>query len=286
MKSKVSTLFVYGILCAVLAVAAVGCSSGSKKTEAETPDWTQQPSRTVDAGYIVYIGKGEDRSPGRARFKAEGMALQDLSNECSFAPKGTRIEDHAEEVIQGVTHSYAKIAIEFQDCEAARNAVTPEQIRTLANPQLASEVKRYQDAIDNPQPDETRPLEYANNNGPSGGGGGGGGVMFIRSSSEFFIVRQQVAYSKQYVILAPAAQYPPMAVQTVTPVRGVVVANSAVRQYEIANPQVRSSSQTFSAVRSQQRFVRQPSTAMRNSQVQRAARPVQQNRRKRRRLER
>src|SRR4051794_24411710 len=73
------------------------CASPGTAVDAQTPPpWARQPSPTVEGGYIVYVGSGEDRDGERARRKAEAQALGDLANECSFAPKGTRIEDRFE----------------------------------------------------------------------------------------------------------------------------------------------------------------------------------------------
>src|SRR4051812_5108042 len=93
---------------------AVSCSSGPATSSKDTPEWASGPTRTVDRGYIIYVGTGEDQAPERARFKAESMALQDLSNECTFAPKGARIEDYFDDTVGIVHRSRAKVAVEFQ----------------------------------------------------------------------------------------------------------------------------------------------------------------------------
>jgi hypothetical protein len=95
-------------------ILLTACSSAPK-----APEWTQHPTREVDGGYIVYIGVGEASNPERAQFKAEGQALEDLANECTMIPKGTRIEDRFVEKNDHFSKAYVKLALEFQECEQA-----------------------------------------------------------------------------------------------------------------------------------------------------------------------
>ena len=94
-------------------LVVAGCATESSDRPFSVPEWTKAPTRTVDNGYIVYIGSGEDSAKDRASFKAEGAALQDLANECSFVPKGTRLEDRFDKVEGSLHESYAKVAVEF-----------------------------------------------------------------------------------------------------------------------------------------------------------------------------
>lgn len=225
-------------------------ASGTQEGERKPPSWIKQPARTVDGGYIVYVGVGEDHSTERSHFKAEAMALQDLSNECSFAPKGTRIEDHFDETEYGIHKSYAKVAVEFQECEAAKSAVTPEEIRSLASTPFAEQVKKYQELIDNPEPQEAAPLEVVENESEGGNpvakSSPSSKVVVINDAPTFFIYRQQVAYVKQDVILAPPAQYPHGEPQSIQPIQTVAMTGTSIRQFETANPELRTGSQTFS----------------------------------------
>src|SRR6202042_1536036 len=104
-----------------------------------------QPTRTVDNGYIVYVGAVEDISSERAQFKAEGLALEDLANECSMIPKGTRIEDRYMAKGDHDSTAYVKLALEFQECDQARHAVNPDDIRKVANVAFTDQLKKYQD---------------------------------------------------------------------------------------------------------------------------------------------
>ncbi len=229
------------------------------------PAWAIGPTRTFDGGYIVYVGSGEDRELGRSHFKAEAMALQDLANECSMAPKGARVEDHYDQDVGVLHRSYAKVAVEFQVCENAKNAVTPEAIRTLANVQMTDEVKQYQATYDEPEDEETEAPALAssadgtpssasgNNSSASSSGAYHGGAfqggIFIGSAPQYYVVSQQVAYVKQTVILAPPSQYPPQSAVATQPVAAIAPAQSAINRYAAANPAMRTSTEAFSTAR-------------------------------------
>jgi hypothetical protein len=246
--------FVLAALALTSALTLAACSS-APKPPAE-PEWTAAPARTVEGGYIIYVGSGEDRTPEKARFKAESMALQDLANECSFAPKGTRIEDHFDTQTGIITRSYAKVAVEFQDCEAAKAATTPEQIRNLGNVQLTEQIKRYQDLVDSPEPQET--VVLADNGMPSSPPPN---VVVVHDYPEFVVYRQQVAYINQSVILAPPAYYPPGAPITTQPVPAAAPFHGAVMRYEANNPQLRTSPMAFS--NSRPNFMQHQASALR-----------------------
>ncbi len=127
------------ILSSVILILTA-CSS---KPLADAPSWTKTPSRTVEGGYIVYLGTGEDSNLERSMFLAESMALQDLANECSFVPRGARVEDHYSEKAIYTHMSFAKVAVEFQDCDEAKKVTDPEKIKLLANSGFTEEIKRY-----------------------------------------------------------------------------------------------------------------------------------------------
>lgn len=215
-----------------LSVLISACSSAPAPS---SPDWIRGASRTVDGGYIVFVGTGEDPAPEKSTFKAESMALQDLANECSFAPKGTRIEDHYSERSGSTTLTYAKVGISFIDCDAAKAANDPEAIRKLASAPLAEQLKKYQDLV------------YAAAEPESETKGGEGNPMLnstsapppIADEDHFFIVRQRVAFVKQTVILAPETVYVPSAPATVAVTRQLSSQNENLRVYEQSNPGVK-----------------------------------------------
>ncbi len=248
-----------GACFAVLVISA--CASTPKgEGEAQLPAWAQQPARTVDGGYIVFIGSGEDTTLERAHFKASGMAIQDLSNECSFAPKGTRSEDHFEQRVGNVYKSWAKFSVQYDDCESAKKAVDPAEIRKIANVPMADELKRYHEMMNEPEPmslvSTETPAQSNSDNPSSSNSGSGGRVRFValNNNNGFFWARQQIVYTKQIVILAPVNQYQPGSAQSAQIAHSLTPTQTAVRQYEAHNPDLRTGHQTYSSspVRMQQ----------------------------------
>ena len=238
------------------------CSSTPSNHNDSRPDWTRQPARTVDQGYIVYIPSDEDSSPERARFKAEAQAIEDLANECSLAPKGARIEDHFDLVIGRLHQSFVKVAVDFQACEEARNALHPEDFQKLANVAMTEEVKRYQDEIEKPvlarntedgeEGDDVAANEaISNDTNPMLNQTRTPVFVAIQTGPQFFIVRQQIAYAKEVVILSPPQAYPPGAPQTVAFENNLRPVARNVTTYEKANPEVRTSPHTWSSYRRQ-----------------------------------
>lgn len=185
-----------------LALTLASCASEQKKI---APEWTRQPTRVVDGGYVVYVGSAAAPSADRASFKAEGVALEDLANECSLLPKGTRVEDRYSESGAHEAVAYVKVAVEFQDCERGRAALTPDAIRTVANVPFTAQLKRYQDLM------ETGELPAA------------GAVPLVEPSvasepaptrdarvseeTHFYVTRQYVTYQKELVVLSPPDAY-------------------------------------------------------------------------------
>jgi hypothetical protein len=237
-------IFHFSLLASILLSA---CSSTPKE-----PFWIHQPARTVDNGYIVYVGTGEDIALERATFKAESVAIGDLVNECTLAPKGARLEDHFDEVINGVHHSYAKLGIVFEECEEAKNAIQPDQIRKLANVALTQQLKKYQDLY------LEKPTMVADNSdlekNPGGSVSASPQPVVIRDNSDYFVWREQLAYSKQVVILAPPAAYPPSAPQTTQFVAQTTQNTQAVHMYAQANPALKTAPTTWSSVQRDPNF--------------------------------
>ena len=221
-----------GVACAL---GVVACSSKPAAPEgAALPEWARQPTRIVDNGYIVYVESDEDAVKDRARMKAEGLALQDIANECTFVPKGARIEDRFDVKTGPVHQSYAKIGLEMQTCEEAKKAGSPEAIRKLADAPMTEEIARYREATAQAvaQPDEpSAPTEASREAGPMPTAAPGSAPV-APSTREYFVAREQIVYVKQSIILAPPTAYPAGAPQTVAPRSGAgaAVANGfAVR---------------------------------------------------------
>jgi hypothetical protein len=97
---------------------------------------------------------------------------------------------------------------------------------------MTDELKRYQDLVYNPHEEAAPPVAVADQNTPSSS-------PSVRDTAHFFILRQQVAYYKEVVILAPPAAYPPASPQTQQFVSKVQPATTQLQQYEKQNPQTR-----------------------------------------------
>lgn len=217
-----------------------GCSSAPHAADA--PAWLAQPARTVDNGYLVYIGVGEDDTLERSRFKAEMTAVADLANECSLAPKGTRTEDRYDERYAGHQRSYAKVAVTFEECEAAKRAVDPNAILLVANARLAEELKKYQEMTEStpppPPPAVAEAAEPGTEPEPAA----------FTDPAQYYAARQQLVYWKQAVILAPPGAYPPQAPQTAAFVRYVAPVASRVQVFEHHHPAVRQNRPNFTPI--------------------------------------
>ncbi len=218
-----------------------GCSSAPER---EKPTWVDGPTRIVDNGYVVYIGTGEEISDNQAQLAAEGLAIQDLANECSFIPKGTRVEDRYSEKQKNTYKAYAKIAIEVSVCDEAAKLTDPNDIKNMANQPFTEELKKYEDSLQDNR-DEVVDAEIPAEGSPEGGG--------ISSSNHYFMARQYVVYQNQAVILAPAGYYAagsPAYVTYTTNVRPVIM---HVQTYAAQNPQIKASPATWSTVARQVR---------------------------------
>lgn len=217
------------------------------------PAWVSQPTRTIDSGYIVYVGRGEDETLERAQFKAEASALQDLANECSFLPKGTRIEDRFSRKELGFHHAFTKIGLTFEECEGAKRAVAPDQIRALANTELTARAKMFQDMLLPPKPDTIAVADDSRGNFVEYHGGEGDAAGWatdetldrtaalesVATADDLLIQRQRIVAAKTDVILAPATRFTPGAAETTTFLRVVGAASEGVRRFETSNPEVR-----------------------------------------------
>lgn len=234
------------------------CSSSQKSHDGalsggggESPDWIRQPTRTVDGGYIVYVGSADDTSEDRAKMKAESAAIQDLANECSFPPKGTRIEDHYQDTQSRRTVAFAKVAVSIIDCDQAKSANTPEAIQKVANVSMTDQLKKYQEQVYGPsevqgEKSEMNPMALSTVAPPP-----------IENNDQYFIMRQRVAYVKEMIILQSvptvAVATPPPGVtapvtvapsqtkthpvsQTETLAHELTHQNDRLRDYEAKNP--------------------------------------------------
>ncbi len=247
--SSIACRLRFALNIACLTALLSGCSSAPREAEG-VPEWTKLPARTVENGYIIYVASGSDKDSARAAFKAEGQALEDLANECSFAPKGARVEDRYTENLGVLYKGYSKVGIEFRDCEQAKSAVLPDDIRKLANASMADEIKKFRDLTEGPQiaqadeDDEDEPEEgAAPTSAPNQT------RVYIRDTPQFFVVRDQVAVYKQQIILAPPTAYAPNSPETVTYMNRVGPRVQNIQSYENANPSIARSATTWTAVK-------------------------------------
>ena len=229
----------------------VGCASAPKST---APDWIRQASRTVDNGYIVYVGTGQSRDVTNAQFKAEGMALEDLENECSFLPKGTRVEDRFVEKDKDQNVAYVKVAVEFQECAEAQKTLEPSDIKRLANVPFTEQLKRYQDLEETGVAPAKGAVIANNEEGeipppPASNPG-------WNESTHFIVMRQYVAYQKQYVVLSAPTAYPPGSPQSTHFVSTLLPAATQVQQTAIANPTLAKNPVSWSRLRDRPRISR------------------------------
>ncbi|MBC7371926.1 MAG: hypothetical protein H7326_10195 [Bdellovibrionaceae bacterium] len=211
----------------------VGCSSQPKSNR---PSWLTEPTRTVDNGYIVYVGTAEDLNPDTAQFKAEGLALEDLANECSFVPKGARIEDRFRETEKSMTKSYVKLGLEFTACEKAKNATTPEQIKEFANNSFTEQIRRFQDLTETGSIPESS--QYAEMDVPKDFSPAPAKATGMTDTVHFYAVRQYVAYQKEVVILAPPAAYAANSPESQRFVAAVQPATTQIATYQSQNPEL------------------------------------------------
>ncbi len=235
------------LLLLILFLFYCGCTTSAP--DRERPKWIDGPTRTVDNGYIVYIGTGEEIADSQAQLAAEGLAIQDLANECSFIPKGTRVEDRYSEKLNNTYKAYAKIAIEVSACDEAAKITDPNEVKSMASQPFTEELQRFEDSIqghsdevvdaDVPEKQLTRPE----------------GAQFS-SEDHYYMARQYIVYQNQAVILAAPGYYAPGTpayVNYTTHVRPVIM---GVQSYSAQNPQVRNNPRTWSTMASQLRVTR------------------------------
>jgi len=220
----------------------------SQKNPADNPEtkWVTQPARTVDSGYIVYVAHAEDFTEEKALFKAESIALQDVANECSFVPKGTRIEDRYSEQLKNVHKVSVKVGLSYEDCEKAQNTNDPSAIKKLANAQMTDQLKHYQDLYEYQPPTSSQFAENQATDPNAGKGGLSSPSTSVQSPVQFFVARQMVVYQKEQVILAPPTAYPPGSVQSNQFARSANQSQQQLQGYQQNNPQTRTWNNTWS----------------------------------------
>lgn len=166
---------------------------------------SRPPARSLDDDMLSYRATATAVDLEKARFKAEGAALEDLANECSLIPQTTRIETkhHDKRGYENKVEAVARVPL--ADCMRARPALEPQAIRNQADADLTSRLHRYQNF------QETGRL-------PSHPGAARVEVpeeMPIAPDRDshwddteyFYVLRQTLAYQKQIPVLAPAQAF-------------------------------------------------------------------------------
>lgn len=211
---------------------------GGCATAPRVPEWTSAPARDVDNGYIVYTGTAIESDPNQAQLAAEGTAIQDLANECSFVPKGARVENQFRLKTKDGYEAYAQVAVDFPTCVSAQQAVQPDDIKKLASAPFMDELKRYQDFVGSPTEIASAGDSPENPAAPPA----------VTDDADYFLARQYVAYQKQVVILAPPGAYAAGSWQTRVYVNNVTQVIRPLQVYYAKNPRLRSAPTTWSTI--------------------------------------
>jgi hypothetical protein len=244
---------------------SVGLLSCATQPVVNDPDWTRGATRTFDNGYIVYIGKNEAPTAELAGFRAEGIALEDLANECSVVPKGARLEDRYQkrdgkgaEQSQSFT-AFVKIAVEFKDCQEAAKATEPSEIKKIASVPFTQQLKRYQDLIetgtlastaaDDAGSEVTPPTEYAPL--PE--------RHDTNETTHFYVTRQYIAYQKEIVVLSPPSAYRPASTESQKFIAALTPAQTQMSDLMQKNATLQTQPQAWSKVEGRPAMPRPPS---------------------------
>jgi len=197
---------------------------------------TSVPTRSVVGDTLSYhaVATAVDRE--KARFQAEGAALEDLANECSLIPKNTRVENENFDKGGYENKVGSTLMVPLAECMRARTTLEPNSIREVADPLLTARLKLYQDFVET------------------------GRVPFIHEmvrvdvpeempvapdrdshwdDTEFYyVLRQTLAYQKQIAVLAPKSAF-----ATLPEVRrfdaAVEPVESLLRSMQTNNPSLR-----------------------------------------------
>ena len=223
----------------------VSCGSVEKKPE---PAWVHQSTRNVDNGYIEYVGRSESVTLERTQFQAEGLALEDLANECSLVPKGTRIEDRFTDKTPNGYLAYVKVAVEMQECDRASKSTDPLEIKKIANLPFTEQLKKYQDLMEtgaNPEIAGNQggvEVEPATEVSPPPERGQ------MNDSVHFYVTRQYVAYQKEIVILSPPTAYQPQSPESHAFTTAVAPVQTQLQTSAASQPTLKTNPQPWSTI--------------------------------------
>lgn len=198
---------------------------------------SREPARSVVDGTLSYRATATAVDFDKARFKAEGAALEDLANECSMIPKTTKVETehHAKSDYENKVAAVVKVPL--GDCMRARPTLEPQAIRAQAEVDLTTRLNFYQDFQETgrtPRPGRDVPRVQVPEELP---------VAPDRDShwddtEYFYVLRQTLAYQKQIPVLAT-----PQAFESLTDARRFTAAvepvEALLRAMQKNNPSLR-----------------------------------------------
>ena len=145
-----------------------------------------------------------------------------------------------------------KLAVEFQVCDHAKSANTPEEIRSVANSSFTAELKRYQDFMNSgdlnaqsSKGDVPPPEEWMNQADAS--------AQAVTSYSgppqaQYYAYRQNLAYHKEVVVLAGPTYFVQGSPEYIYVTRNIQVQNQNITQVVTANPALSKSTASWSKI--------------------------------------
>jgi hypothetical protein len=165
---------------------------------------------------------------------------------------------------------YVKVAVDYQSCEEAKNAIKPEDIVRLANVAMTEQIKNYQAQYEETPKELTEACNMNDGLTPpdsdpdgddcdvppqtqqvlaSHSGSSWAHFTVINNPTQYYVVGQQVWYAKQTVILAPPATYAPGTPQNTQFTNSIGTPAKQMSSYAAANPAIKASPQTWSTTR-------------------------------------
>lgn len=90
--------------------------------------WARADGRTQSGGWLFFSGKAAASSPAKAYFKAEGLALTRLVQECRLIHLKTRIIERCDEKVGASYLAYVRANITVKDCEKTQQESSQGQI--------------------------------------------------------------------------------------------------------------------------------------------------------------
>lgn len=180
------TFFVYKYILFLTACAACfsGCS-GNPPATGLMPYWIRQNGRSLEGQRIVFVESDDHLDRQKAQFLAEAQALADLANECSFVPKGAKIDGRFENSVAKIHQYFVKVSVDQAVCQAARQAQTQASIEALADSELDQVLRKFHSQ--HPQPD----LSPANDEARLAG---------LPDGAAYFIKREKIAQIKLAIL--------------------------------------------------------------------------------------